>query len=165
MKLTIEAVFAGLVWVAVVTGALMVLAMHVRDVRRGLRTANHQALLQSRTPYHEMVMRYPVIHRVLFEGEDFDRLDDDSRVRVTQAWSLLMTWHESVLLHEQSGAIAKATADQWTTMLRGQLRTPAFQRLWVEHGWTFHPALKLFVSVAAGLPAPKSPDAVRAQVG
>ncbi|MEV6964669.1 hypothetical protein AB0M47_06090 [Hamadaea sp. NPDC051192] len=158
MRLTTEAVFLMLTWVVLVSTALVLLALHVRGVRRALRTANHQAVLRSREPYHELVARYPYIQRVLFEGEDLDALDDDSRVRVTQAWTILLTWHESVLLHEQSGGIAPATAEQWTNMLIRQLHTPVFQRLWREHGWTFHPALRLFVSAAAGLPAPKAPD-------
>jgi len=146
-------------WVVGVSGGLVLLGVHVRAVRRSLRTATYQALLQSRNPFHEMVTEYPYIHRVLLEGEDMDRLDDDARVRVTQAWAILMTWHESVLLHRQSGAISSTTAEQWANLLRRQLRTPAFRRLWREYGWTFHPVLRMFVAAEAGLPAPREPEA------
>jgi len=139
-------VAAALAWIVGVTMAVVLLAMHVRGLRRSMRSATYQALVQARNPFHEMVAQYPYIHRVLFEGEDFSDLDGDARVRVTQAWALLMSWHESVLLHHEGGAITSATAQRWAALLRRQVGTPAFRLLWHEYGATFHPALRMVVA-------------------
>jgi hypothetical protein len=158
MRIDSWEMYAGAAWVAIVSGALVLLGVHIRGVRRSLRTSTYQALLQSRNPFHEMAGQYPYIHRVLLEGEDMDGLDDDARVRVTQAWAILMTWYESVLLHRHHGAISEQTAEQWANLLRRQMRTTAFKRLWREYGWTFHPMLRMFVAAESGLPAPREPE-------
>jgi hypothetical protein len=142
-------VAAAMAWIVGITLAVVVLAMHVRGLRRSMRSATYQALVQARAPFHEMVAQYPYIHRVLFEGEDLADLDEDARVRVIQAWTLLMSWHESVLLHRQAGTITDTTAQQWATLLRRQMGGPAFRALWNEHGWSYHPALRMVVSVEA----------------
>jgi hypothetical protein len=148
-------VAAAIAWIVGVTVGVVLLGLHVRGLRRSMRTATYQALVQSRNPFHEMVTQYPYIHRVLFEGEDLDELDDDARVRVTQAWAILMTWHESVLLHHETGVISGSTAEQWANLLRRQLRSSAFRRLWSEYGWTFHPTLRMFIAAESGQPAPR----------